>query len=60
MPEWLIQNGGTLLVIGILLFVVSLIVFVLRRDKRAGKSSCGSSCTGCPMAGKCHEERKKK
>ena len=60
MPEWLIQNAGTLLVAGILMLVVLLVAFVLRRDKKAGKSSCGSSCAGCPMAGKCHEEKTKK
>lgn len=57
MLGWLEQNGGTLLVAILLVVLVSFIVLALRRAKKAGKSSCGSSCAGCPMAGKCHGEK---
>lgn len=36
-------------------------VFALRkiiRDKKAGKSSCGFSCSGCPMSGSCQKKPK--
>ena len=47
------QNFGTVLVCFILAIIVALIILVLRRDKRAGKSTCGS-CGACPMRDSCH------
>lgn len=50
--------GNHLLTIGILLVLaaaVFAIVFSLLRDKRKGRSSCGSGCAHCPMSGKCHK-----
>ncbi len=49
--------GDNLLTIGILLVLgaaVFAIVFSLIRDRKKGRSSCGSGCAHCPMAGKCH------
>ncbi|MBQ7726535.1 MAG: FeoB-associated Cys-rich membrane protein, partial [Clostridia bacterium] len=31
------------------------ILFVLRRDRKNGKSSCGGNCGHCPMGGTCHK-----
>lgn len=54
MLTWLIQNGATILISLALVAMVIGIVFVLRRDKKKGKSSCGGCCAHCAMAGKCH------
>ncbi len=29
-------------------------IYVLVRDKKQGKSSCGCGCSTCPMSGACH------
>ena len=53
MFDWIRDN---LLTIGILLVLaaaVFAIVFSLIRDRKKGRSSCGSGCAHCPMAGKC-------
>ena len=53
--RWIAENAGTVLIILALLILVARIVTVLRRDKKAGKSSCGCQCGSCPMAGACHK-----
>lgn len=52
--ELLIANIGSVLVGAIVLAVVALVIALMARDKKRGKSSCGSSCSCCPMSGKCH------
>ena len=54
MLSWLMANSGTVLITLALVLTVVLIVFVLRRDKKQGKSSCGGNCGHCPMSGQCH------
>lgn len=48
---WLLENWGTILVAALVFLLVAVVVFVLVRDKRAGRCSCGSSsgggCAGC-------------
>ena len=53
------ENIGSIAVLLVLTAVVGLAAFKLIRDKRKGKSSCscGSSCAGCPMSGKCHSPK---
>lgn len=42
------MNPGTFLVLIVLAAVVALIIYGMRKDKRAGKCSGGcSSCAGC-------------
>lgn len=54
---------GTLFVALIVLTVVFLVVRVLIRDKKAGKSSCGGNCgacgAGCASCGGCGSRQKK-
>ncbi len=57
MLSWLAANLGTVIITLVLIVAVALIVFVLRRDKKQGKSSCGSNCGHCPMSGQCHGQR---
>ena len=49
---------GTVIVLLVLAAVVSLTVFSIVRDRKAGKSSCGCKCGCCPMAGQCHKKKK--
>ena len=57
MAEWFMQNIGTILVAAVLLVLVALVIRSLVKDKKAGKSTCGSNCAHCAMAGKCHQEK---
>ena len=52
MISWLALNWGTILVCVVLAAVVVAIVVKLRKDKKAGKSSCGGNCKACGHA--CH------
>ena len=54
MAEWLTANGATVLVALLVAVLAGAAVYVLRRDKKRGKSSCGGCCGSCAMAGKCH------
>jgi hypothetical protein len=36
--------------------VVALILLHMKKDRKAGKSSCGCKCSHCPNAGACHKE----
>ncbi|MBQ8309950.1 MAG: FeoB-associated Cys-rich membrane protein [Clostridia bacterium] len=56
--DWIVQNIGSILVGAVLLLLIGVIVYMMRKDKKAGNSSCGSSCASCPMSGKCHEKNK--
>ncbi|MBR3036499.1 MAG: FeoB-associated Cys-rich membrane protein [Lachnospiraceae bacterium] len=58
MGEWFAQNIGTILVAVVLVVLVALVVRRLIKDKKAGKSTCGSNCAHCAMAGKCHQVKK--
>ncbi|NLG03364.1 MAG: FeoB-associated Cys-rich membrane protein [Clostridia bacterium] len=51
---WLQSNLATILIVLILVLLVGLAILHLVKQKRAGKSSCGCSCSDCPMSGKCH------
>ena len=55
MFAWIKANLLTIGVILVLAAIVFAIVFSMIRDKRKGRSSCGSGCAHCPMAGKCHQ-----
>lgn len=56
MVQWLSQNWGTILVSIILLCVVTLIIVKMVKDKKKGRSSCGSNCRHCAMCGSCHRK----
>jgi len=51
---WLENNWGTLLVAAVLVLIVGLVIRGMIRDRKAGKTSCGSNCAGCALAGSCH------
>lgn len=59
MAEWLAANAGTIIVVLILAAVVTLVIRVLVRDKKNGRSCCGGSCEGCggcAMHGSCNKK----
>lgn len=55
MFSWLVNNLGTILISLVLVAIVVIIIMKLRKDKKAGKSSCGGNCAHCTMAGSCHK-----
>ena len=56
MLQWISENIGTIVVGLVLLAVVILIVRIMMRDKKQGKSSCGGNCAGCAACGACHKD----
>ena len=60
MLAWLAANLVNLVLILAVAAVLGLAVRGMVRDRKAGKTSCGScsscggACAGCPMAGACH------
>ena len=55
--DWLIANIGTISVGALVVAVVALVIALMAKDKKQGKSSCGNSCASCPMVGKCHSAK---
>ena len=54
---WLTNNIGTVITFIILIAVIALIIFRIKKDKSAGKSSCGCNCRSCALRDKCHGGR---
>ncbi len=58
MIDWLIANIGTISVGFVVLAVVALVIVLMVRDKKKGRSStCGCGCESCALAGKCHSAK---
>lgn len=57
MPEWLIQNLGTIIVCAVIVAGCALLVWSLIRDKKKGKSLCGGNCGSCSMGCHCHSAK---
>ena len=60
MLTWLTNNLATILITLVLIAIVAAIIIGMRKDKKAGKSSCGGNCAHCAMAGKCHQPNNSK
>jgi hypothetical protein len=56
MLNWLSANIGTLIALLVLSGIIFAAVFVIVRNKRRGRSSCGCGCANCPMHGACHKK----
>ncbi len=50
--EFLMQNGGTIIVGAIVLVIIFFAVRSILNDKKEGKLTCGGNCAGCQA---CHE-----
>ena len=57
MFTWLSENLATILICAALAAAVGLILRSMIRRRKESKSSCGSSCCGCPMGDSCHPEK---
>ena len=58
MLNWLGENLATIVICAALAAAVFFIVRHMIRSRRAGKSSCGCDCAGCPMCGGCGTQKK--
>ena len=56
MLQWLSENLATILVCVGLAAIVAVIIAVMVRDKKKGKSACGGTCAHCSMSGSCHKK----
>lgn len=54
MLTWISENISTIIICAALIAVVVFVIAGMVRNKKKGKSSCGSGCANCPMSGKCH------
>ena len=54
MMQWIYNNLSTMIVSLILIVIVILII----KNQIQSKRNCHSGCCGCPMVGKCHNEKK--
>ncbi|SCW50856.1 Virus attachment protein p12 family protein [Ruminococcaceae bacterium YRB3002] len=59
MIGWLIDNATNIVVILAVAALVTLAIWSMVKDRKAGKSSCGCGCANCAMAGKCHQQKKR-
>lgn len=60
MIQFFRENLSTIIITASLAGVVALIIIKMVRDKKKGKSGCGSCCSGCPSSSFCHSESSKK
>jgi hypothetical protein len=59
MMDWIITNISTILVSLVLVGLVAIVIRKLVKDKKKGVTSCGTSCSGCAMAGSCKDYQNK-
>ncbi len=60
MITWLKENIGTIIALIAVIAVIALIVKSIVKDKKQGRSTCGSNCAHCANAGMCHSHDPKK
>ncbi len=53
MVHWIAENGASVVVGAVLVLIVAGILYGRLKARRAGKSTCGCGCDGCPMSGTC-------
>lgn len=59
MIDFLAANAGTIVAGLVVLAIILLVIFKMKKDKKQGKSSCGCSCGCCPNAQLCHPNTEK-
>ena len=60
MLVFLKANIATIIVLLVVVAAVALAVYSIIKNKKAGKSSCGCNCSGCPNAASCHFSQERK
>ena len=53
--NWLIENIGSIIIVGVLILISSLIIVNRVKAKKNGKGSCGCGCSECSMQNVCHK-----
>ena len=53
MLTWITANLVNILLTFAVALVVGLLIFVMVRDKKAGKCACGGNCGSCASCGGC-------
>ena len=56
--SFIVNNLGTILTLAVLLIVVAAIVRYMKKERAAGRTSCGCGCKNCAMCGSCHGGKK--
>ncbi len=56
MLPWITANLATIVPLLVIAALVGLIIARMIKNKKAGKFSCGSGCSGCAMNGACHPQ----
>ena len=54
MLNFLAENGGTIVIAGVILLLAALAVAKLIRNKQRGETACGCGCVDCPSSSLCH------
>jgi hypothetical protein len=57
MLAFITENLATFVISLLLLAVVAGIITSMIKNWKAGKTSCGCGCSGCPMSGTCHQKK---
>ena len=53
MLAWISANLVNIVLTAVIVLIVALLICVMVRDKRAGKSSCGGNCADCGACSAC-------
>lgn len=53
MLAWIAGDISTIIVSAVLIAIVALIIFIMVKNKRAGKASCGCGCSECDISDQC-------
>lgn len=57
MPEWFVNNIGSILVLLLVTGGLTALIVYLAKQKKQGKSSCSCGCQNCAMKGCCHKDK---
>ena len=53
---WLSANLINIALVAVIALIVGLLLRVMIRDKKAGRSACGGNCAGCASCVRCARE----
>ena len=51
MLAWLFANLINIALVAAIVLIVALLIYVMVRDRRAGKAPCGGNCASCGQCG---------
>ena len=53
---WLSANLINIALVAVIALIVGLLLRVMIRDKKTGRSACGGNCAGCALCVRCARE----